>query len=636
MAMPQDSQDAKDAQDVIARQIQQLANASASQKMATAQQQAQNYDIQPTSTDESDISVPAWQDSDASSQVLFSGIGGLDPTKDVDTNMPPKLSSGVEGLSTATVPPSDQTGGFTVDHLDEGDKLLSSLKPDELKKIGIDIDKADMDRLASAGKAPSKDLMAELKASAMSKMNEEPKSSQSNEDEEDTGATIPTATHDGLSEAKPPAAEPDENEDSESAPAPSLPPTEPPTAPGSDTGLGALTPSSASSLVSAISKPDLREALLSGTTLGTVSNMKKAQDARDMAVLTNELGKSALLLGSGIGGAMDKGVVKPEVNKEGLQIFDQNIKDAQSIVGDLQQQIATEKTDPTSRESAIFRDFMGKYGFPVDPNMTAEQAMQLLPLASKEYDANLAREASKNALAAQIANNKAKADELSSYHTAALGLAGQKLQTQKDITAQKLDAQQDVQEARAQQQQDKASTGLISKYQQNLNKDKEYTTAITDLDNYNRLDAQADQALTNPRTASTLPVQVARSLISGGRINQREIEAAGGAKDIMDRAERMAKTMTQGTMTQNDYTQLKDWVNLMKNSATSAKTTAEDRYTTQYGRVSNKNPDDSRLDLGLGPKSYSPQQEQAISAVMQAGGKSRQDAIDFLKQNGRL
>lgn len=79
-------------------------------------------------------------------------------------------------------------------------------------------------------------------------------------------------------------------------------------------------------------------------------------------------------------------------------------------------------------------------------------------------------------------------------------------------------------------------------------------------------DKVIDQSLTNPMANNSLPILMARSFAGTSRINQQELKILGGSKAVTDRLGQIAKEMTQGTLTQNNYNYMKDLNNVMKNS----------------------------------------------------------------------
>jgi hypothetical protein len=169
----------------------------------------------------------------------------------------------------------------------------------------------------------------------------------------------------------------------------------------------------------------------------------------------------------------------------------------------------------------------------------------------------------------------------------------EQIEARKQVAADNLKMRQTMLQ---QQQHEKQYTHQVNA-QHALNQDQEYKDSIKDLDEAQKLDRQADDALSNPRSAAQLPIQVARTMTN--RINERELQASGGSQAILDQASRLSNKMASGTIDDTDYKQLKQWIGVMKQSAAATKQNAESRYVTQYSRANQTNPDQARFDLGL-------------------------------------
>lgn len=118
--------------------------------------------------------------------------------------------------------------------------------------------------------------------------------------------------------------------------------------------------------------------------------LKQALDQRNNAVLANQLGKAAELVGSGISGTT--GRLKP-TERTGEKLFESNIAQAENIPKDFQMLSEQEKKDPNSGYAQGLRDFM-KNEFKIDvKGGTPEQLNAIAPMALKAYDAKQAVQA---------------------------------------------------------------------------------------------------------------------------------------------------------------------------------------------------------------------------------------------------
>jgi hypothetical protein len=111
-------------------------------------------------------------------------------------------------------------------------------------------------------------------------------------------------------------------------------------------------------------------------TMARNEDLKDAQERRDVAVLINQLGKAADVAGSGMSGT--------QARFGG--IFDQNVKNAEGIVTDYQDQVKFEKEDPNSAVSKGYRELAKSLGFNIKGMASAADLERLMPQLANAYN----------------------------------------------------------------------------------------------------------------------------------------------------------------------------------------------------------------------------------------------------------
>ncbi len=120
--------------------------------------------------------------------------------------------------------------------------------------------------------------------------------------------------------------------------------------------------------------------------LGTVENLKAAQQQARDARLVNQLGKASEVIGASI--------ARTAPVAQGL--FDQNIQQADNFVKDHLAQVEQEKTDPKSPISKAFQQYVKRFGVEVRGDMSAAMGEKLLPVIFKSFEAEENRAARKD------------------------------------------------------------------------------------------------------------------------------------------------------------------------------------------------------------------------------------------------
>lgn len=130
--------------------------------------------------------------------------------------------------------------------------------------------------------------------------------------------------------------------------------------------------------------------------------MKEAQDYRDKSQMWNQLGAIAE---RGAAGYARIPTTQQETYKENMQI-------AQQAVDDTKTKIAMQGYDPNSPMSKMFRKYLEKFsGQAVDPNTTAMDGKEILPIVFKDFEAKQA-EATRKEIATERAQERLHQTEM--------------------------------------------------------------------------------------------------------------------------------------------------------------------------------------------------------------------------------
>lgn len=114
--------------------------------------------------------------------------------------------------------------------------------------------------------------------------------------------------------------------------------------------------------------------------VGTKEALLKAQETSNDIKLRNNLGKSFDLLGAGIIGHGAKPVAQ--------ELYDQRIKDADSVIQNHKDLVENQKNDPNSPASKAFKQYAEKIlGKPIKGDFSAAEGEKILPFIFKGYEA---------------------------------------------------------------------------------------------------------------------------------------------------------------------------------------------------------------------------------------------------------
>jgi hypothetical protein len=138
---------------------------------------------------------------------------------------------------------------------------------------------------------------------------------------------------------------------------------------------------------------------------------------------------------------------------------------------------------------------------------------------------------------------------------------------------------------------------LLGHAQQAFEKDPVVADANKRLAEVSGAREQLEAAKTNPAAYNELPIVMAR-LAVGGRLNETELNAFGGSKKIKDRAEQLAQSMKDGTLSESNYKYLNDIVGHMEGNASSVLQKRLGQHAQHYSSLSGKPLDEAAQMIG--------------------------------------
>lgn len=129
-------------------------------------------------------------------------------------------------------------------------------------------------------------------------------------------------------------------------------------------------------------------------------------------------------------------------------------------------------------------------------------------------------------------------------------------------------------------------------YSQEQKAQDDFNTATKDIvkeqNEVNTAQQQLDLALKNPIAYNTLPIKMARMMVGSSRINVNELNAMGGSKAVLDKAAQIGKQMASGTMTQDNYSYMKQLIGVLGNANDQAYQSFADLHTKQLGQLNGR------------------------------------------------
>lgn len=135
--------------------------------------------------------------------------------------------------------------------------------------------------------------------------------------------------------------------------------------------------------------------------INTVEKLKQAQDERNSSVQRNQIGKAGALLGSALAG----------VKAPGAELYDDNIKEADNKLAQVQAQMDKEKSDPNSPFSKGVKDYIKQaYGYDIKGDVSADQLKgTVMEPIMKQYEDNQKADLQQQLLSDKLEERKQEA-----------------------------------------------------------------------------------------------------------------------------------------------------------------------------------------------------------------------------------
>lgn len=144
---------------------------------------------------------------------------------------------------------------------------------------------------------------------------------------------------------------------------------------------------------------------ISGEDLGTVDNLKDAQNQRNKSVFASELAR----LSGAAGQAFQR--QDPYLNRiAGItpggnpadKLYDQDVAEANTRLQQFKDQVEQQKTDPNSPVSQAFREYAKNMGYDIKGDFSAATAEKVVPFMVKDFEAKQAQAAKSADLAEKL------------------------------------------------------------------------------------------------------------------------------------------------------------------------------------------------------------------------------------------
>lgn len=125
----------------------------------------------------------------------------------------------------------------------------------------------------------------------------------------------------------------------------------------------------------------------------------------------------------------------------------------------------------------------------------------------------------------------------------------------------------------------------LTKYQNMLNKDKNYQTINGVLQQTESSKELINSATDNPVANNLLPINLVRAVLgNSSRVNIQELKSAKGSQALTDRAAQIGKQMAQGTLTDDNKKWMLDLVGKLEKGANQSKLIIEKNYSKQFSQ----------------------------------------------------
>lgn len=131
-----------------------------------------------------------------------------------------------------------------------------------------------------------------------------------------------------------------------------------------------------------------------------------------------------------------------------------------------------------------------------------------------------------------------------------------------------------------------ASGEQIFKHAETANKtmlsNKEYIEGTKRVEESDLAKQTLELAKTNPISYGSKAVEMAKAIVGSARLNEREIEALGGSRALIDRGEQFIQELSQGTITETNYQAYKQLLDVMGKAAVVRKQKAIDSVVKPF------------------------------------------------------
>ena len=180
---------------------------------------------------------------------------------------------------------------------------------------------------------------------------------------------------------------------------------------------------------------------------------------------------------------------------------------------------------------------------------------------------------------------------------------------------------------------DKLDATQLQHYQDQLTKDKAFADATSHLAEVDKTKELLDQALVNPAAANALKLSMARLYVPS-RLNETEINAFGGSKQIGDKLSQIEQEMEKGTLTQSNHDYLAKLVTAQELNAKKTQQKQLEFHASQYAHNSPHTLEEAKQLIG-GSTYEAPQDDEDAAALSWARSNPKDPrAVKILALHG--
>jgi len=244
-----------------------------------------------------------------------------------------------------------------------------------------------------------------------------------------------------------------------------------------------------------ITLPELEMAEAGIPTEGTVENLRKAQQARNLLKLGAGLQQAVELAGEALTGK------KPQ-----LEIFQKQAQQAEQLVEDFKERVKQEKFDPQSDVSKQLRAFAKRFNITIPDTMPASTVETIMPSILRAFEAEESRKQQKE-------------------------LQKERLETQKEIKRDTVQAKQEANKEKEEINKEKDDNRWVEKTSAFLTKSKQ-SDALSTVRKAKSLVDRIDASSPNAINDITALYSLIRALDPGSVVREGEIALAQRARGL--------------------------------------------------------------------------------------------------------